>query len=377
MVPCRRDRMGEANGQNVMKLSQLPSRTWYWLGMNYVKMPENEMELSGEGPISLETPDEDIDYRTLSYEDDFAGKDAETGIGSDLTKMIEKAGVPVHALTAKAGMKHEDPVRVNVTFRDGALDADVISISAEKDSSVLVVTSIDTEESVSGHGAVQTRYHAEDGARITLVQVIKAGDDFRLMSDIGGDLGDGADFSLIQIVLSGRQVFLGNYTGLYGKGSSLETKLGYQCTGDDVLDVNYVADHTGKNTNSDIEVSGVLSGNAQKLFRGTIDFKKGCAGAKGYEKEDVLLLDETVRNKTIPVILCAEEDVEGDHGATIGKLDQDTMFYLESRGIPEDAIYEMMAKARIESVAACVPDELTRQTVHDFLNDREEETDEQ
>ncbi|MGN0709366.1 MAG: SufB/SufD family protein, partial [Anaerovoracaceae bacterium] len=229
----------------------------------------------------------------------------------------------------------------------------------------------------SGHGAVQTRYHAEEGAKITLVQVIRAGKNFRVMSDIGGELADGADFDLIQIVLSGRQVFLGNYTGLYGKGSSLETKLGYQCAGDDVLDVNYVADHTGRNTNSDIEVSGVLSGRAQKLFRGTIDFKKGCAGAKGYEKEDVLLLDETVRNKTIPVILCAEEDVEGDHGATIGKLDQDTMFYLESRGIPEDAIYEMMAKARIESVAACVPDELTRQTVHDFLNDGEEETDEQ
>ena len=49
-----------------------------------------------------------------------------------------------------------------------------------------------------------------------------------------------------------------------------------------------------------------------------------------------------VVNQTIPLILCEEEDVEGNHGATIGKLDEELLFYLESRGMSEEAVYEMV-----------------------------------
>ena len=106
---------------------------------------------------------------------------------------------------------------------------------------------------------------------------------------------------------------------------------------------------------------------AKKIFRGTIDFKKGAAGAVGNEKEDVLLLDDDVVNQTIPLILCAEEDVEGNHGATIGKLDDDMVFYLESRGMELPKIYKMMAKARIDAVLRLVPDEKTKADVASYL----------
>ena len=59
-----------------------------------------------------------------------------------------------------------------------------------------------------------------------------------------------------------------------------------------------------------MNADGVLQDRSAKLFRGTIDFQKGAAGSKGDEKEDVLLLGEDVVNRTIPLILCAEEDVE-------------------------------------------------------------------
>ena len=54
-----------------------------------------------------------------------------------------------------------------------------------------------------------------------------------------------------------------------------------------------------------MESNGILNGNAFKLFRGSIDFVKGCAGSVGNEKEDVLLLGDDVVNQTIPLILCA------------------------------------------------------------------------
>lgn len=47
-------------------------------------------------------------------------------------------------------------------------------------------------------------------------------------------------------------------------------------------------------------------------------------------------------NQTIPLILCAEEDVKGSHGASIGQLDEETLFYMQARGISEEQAYALM-----------------------------------
>ncbi len=99
----------------------------------------------------------------------------------------------------------------------------------------------------------------------------------------------------------------------------------------------------------------------------------GLKGAVGNEKEDVLLLSNDVVNQTIPLILCAEEDVEGNHGATIGKLDDELLFYLESRSMNREQIYEMMAMAKVDAVCRKIPDASTQAKVQKFLGRAGEE----
>jgi Fe-S cluster assembly scaffold protein SufB len=108
-----------------------------------------------------------------------------------------------------------------------------------------------------------------------------------------------------------------------------------------------------------IAVKGVLDGDAVKTFKGTIDFKNGAVGAKGAEQEEVLLLSEQAVNKTVPLILCAEEDVEGSHGASIGRVDEKHIFYMQSRGIPEEKITELMAQSKIAQVVNKIDNEQT------------------
>ena len=87
----------------------------------------------------------------------------------------------------------------------------------------------------------------------------------------------------------------------------------------------------------------------------------------------MLILDDGVVNKSIPIILCGEEDVEGAHGATIGRLDEELIFYMQSRGISEKECYELMAKARIHEVCGIIGDEATTRAVECFIGGGEED----
>ena len=121
--------------------------------------------------------------------------------------------------------------------------------------------------------------------------------------------------------------------------------------------MNYVAEHIGKKTVSSMNAGGVLRDKAHKLFRGTIDFPLGSSGAKGDENEDVLILGEDVINQTVPLILCAEENVEGTHGASIGRPSDDVLFYLASRGLDEEEACNLMARAKLDALCSKIGDE--------------------
>ena len=225
----------------------------------------------------------------------------------------------------------------------------------------------------TGQAAVSTRLYLEEGAKLRLIQVQRLGSDFTFMNDIGALCEEKASLEVIQLILGGKNTYLGCKTTLQGRESSLNADTAYIVGGDGRLDMNYVAVHEGKKTQSNMQAGGVLRDHAFKLYRGTIDFKWGAKGAVGNEKEDVLLLSNDVVNQTIPLILCAEEDVEGNHGATIGKLDDELLFYLESRSMNREQIYEMMAMAKVDAVCRKIPDAATRAKVQEFLGRAGEE----
>ena len=74
-----------------------------------------------------------------------------------------------------------------------------------------------------------------------------------------------------------------------------------------------------------------------------------------------------MENRTVPLILCAEEDVKGNHGASIGALDEETLFYFASRGINEVQAEDMVTRAKLETLAAHIRDEKTEAAVEQQL----------
>ena len=194
---------------------------------------------------------------------------------------------------------------------------------------------------------VDTDIMIGDGACVMLVQVFDSR--AAVVSRLNAKIADNAQLELVQLYIGGDTVS-DIKAELAGFRAGLKSDIAYTLSGSDKLDINLVAEHSGRKSVSAINVGGVMNGSADKVFKGTIDFKNGASGAKGTESEDVLLIGEDVRSRTVPVILCSEEDVEGSHGATAGRIGDDKIFYMRSRGFSEEEITRLMSRAKLAHV---------------------------
>ena len=295
-----------------------------------------------------------------------------TGAGEAFAGWIRDTEIEAVRLTAEA--ENSEPVRMHIGPAETAHTAVLpVEITVEDGRQLTVIMELtDVAKPCRGALAVQTRIKAGAGARVKLVQLQLTKYAAQVYTDIGADAGENARIEIVQLFAGGADVYAGSEIALRGDGSSSQVYIGYQGAGEGKLDFNYNAVHIGKNTDSGMTVNGVLRDSSQKTFRGTIDFKTGSSGAVGAETEDVLLLGETVVNKTVPLILCAEEDVKGSHGATIGQLDEEMLFYLGSRGISEEKAVDLMAGVRIGRIIREIGDEIAEQEAKAFLGIEEE-----
>lgn len=341
-----------------MKVNRLPAPTWNWLRMNGT---ETAARVGGEGAFDFEIP-AGVAGETLSA----PSLDCASGMGPDVERLVKDAALPVRKYTAVG--KVDEALRFGFDYADGAAAFNAVELETGEGGALTAVMDFRSAPGAAGFAGVQTKMALGRNSLLRLVQIQRLGGALTFFNDVGARCADGARVELIQLALGGGSVFMGAQCALEGRGSALKADIGYLLRGTERLDMNYTALHEGRRTQSGINASGVLRDKAFKLFRGTIDFRRGAAQASGSEKEDVLLMDDGVVNRTIPLILCGEDDVEGDHGATVGRLDDRLLFYLESRGLNREDAYEMMARARVVAVAARIPDERTRRGVERWLN---------
>lgn len=286
-----------------MIINKLPSRTWNWLKVNDTTLPWDEEH-------TIELPEEKV----------------------------------------QAG--EQDALRFSIAG-EGEYSRKKIDIHAEKGEK----TTVFMDYAPTGKLAVATNLTLEEDAQVRLVQLQHGGEDSLVYNAIQGSCEKGAHIELVQIYLGRGDIYSDTTIDLQGRKSSFKSDIGYIGEQTHVIDMNEVVNHFGKATESEINVSGALRDGAKKIFRGTIDFKTGASDSVGNEQETVLMLGEDVENKTVPVILCSEENVVGNHGATIGELDEETMFYFASRGIDKEHAENIMARASVERLKDIIQDE--------------------
>lgn len=280
---------------------------------------------------------------------------------------IKAAGISLKVITTKKGVKVDKPVKI--TYRageDNSLNSHIIYVSEGSELTLIEVFESENKENLLG---LQTRVYVCENASIKLVRVNLLSESTDHFDDLGFHLENDAKAELVQLELGGKRSYVGVRTELVGRKSEYRSATGYLCKGDSLLDMNFVTNEWGKKVSSNMDASGVLLDNSTKVYRGTIDFKEGAKGASGFEKEDTLLFSPSIINKSVPLILCHEEDVEGDHGATIGRIDEKLLFYIKSRGIDEKAAKQLMTEAYINAVTEQIGDDETEGKVIKYVSE--------
>lgn len=170
--------------------------------------------------------------------------------------------------------------------------------------------------------------------------------------------------------LGGEKTITNYYSMLNGENSNNFINTIYIGKDEQLLDLNYIAETYGKKTNIDIEVYGALKDNSKKHFKGTIDFKKGCKKSKGSENEYCILLSKTAKSKALPMLLCSEDDVQGNHSNSAGKIDDGKLYYIMSRGISSREAKKLIVKAKFNSILEKIEYEDVKQEVVNEIDRR-------
>jgi Fe-S cluster assembly protein SufD len=348
-------------------INNIPALTWNWLKINNAPFSYSGAVNGTDSPVYGILP-EGVIYKADSDPQAGSYADIETGVGKNIDSVFSEAKVRTALITAEKNVSVSVPVRINFDLQDRSSTASAQIIRAEDGSSITVIIFYTSPENASGFQTIRTICSAGKNAHIHLVKVQLLGSSFLQIDDTGTICEEGGRIEVTQIILGGKETYAGVAAALPAYQSSFKSDTAYLCMDKQKLDMNYVVRHTGRKTDSKMTVKGTLRDSASKTYRGSIDFKNGCAGATGNEQEETLLLTPTVINKSIPLILCNEEDVAGEHGATIGRLGEDVLFYMQTRGISKTAAEQIMARAKIASAAALIPDETITAKIHTYLD---------
>ena len=348
-----------------MNMNRLPVPTWNHLGVNFApdKAALPQVPANGWGtaaataavPAGIRT--NAVDFETFT--------ESGMGVAADAF-LAANANVKEH-LAVGEGAAIETPVVFEVKLDEAHPCAlSCLTIDAAKGSSLTVVQVLrgDAEDGVA---ASLVRINAAEGAHVKLVQVQLLGNNASRWGAVAIRQAAGSRVEQVRIELGGKVSVCGTRTLQDHNKSEYDLDAVYFGRDNDVLDYNDVSVQIGKDTLCEMHTAGVLTGNADKILRGTVDFRRGAKRGVGHESEDVLMFSPTARNRTAPLILCGEEEVEGQHAASVGRLDEGKLYYLRSRGLSESQARRLMVDARFAPAIEKIPLEELRTEVRETV----------
>lgn len=160
-----------------------------------------------------------------------------------------------------------------------------------------------------------------------------------------------------------------NFTELDLAGEGAEGRMSgfYFTDGTQHLDHDTQQNHLAPHTTSDLLFKGALKGKSRSVWQGMIYVAPGAQRTDGYQANRNLVLSDGARADSIPGLEILADDVRCTHGATVGKLEQEPLFYLKSRGIPQAEAEKLVVEGFFDPIFQRIPFEGVRERFQDYI----------
>lgn len=350
-----------------LKLNETPVRTAKNFRINNIKLeniavPE-VIPIFENVTIIGDTSKIDIDSNTdtnLVY-----------GLSEELTNQVKHGANQKIKLNINSNQNEKSEAEIDFNFdNENAVLIDNIEIIANKNtkSTVIIKYTSNKENECYHNGIIKAKTEKNAELNIVLVNLMNTKSNNFLA--IENDFEENAKINYTIVDFGGKHSITNYYSNLQGDNCDNQLNTIYLGKENQVFDLNYIGELRGKKSNIDIEVQGALKDTSKKHFKGTIDFKKGCKKATGNENEACMLLSDTAKSIALPMLLCSEEEVEGNHSSSAGKIGEKELFYIMSRGFELKEAMKLMVRARFNQILEKIENENLREEILQEIDKR-------
>lgn len=345
-------------------LNSTPRRTSNNFGINDIKL--NDLTL----PVEFDEFN-NIKFDNNSSKINFKKGEFKTNFKYGVSKKLENMKTE-NSYVLDINSKVNKTVKLSYEFDNAncKLHDKLLINSKESTNATVIIKYTTSNEEVSAFHNLTLKTIANKNSNLNVIILNFMNIASRNFVSIDNEILENANVKFIIVDFGGISSITSYYSNLKEKSSLNDVQVIYLGSNNQLFDLNYISELEGENSNINIEVQGALNDTSKKHFKGTIDFKKGAKKSIGNENDSCTLLSDKSRSISLPMLLCSEEDVEGNHSSSAGKILQSELFYLMSRGFSDIEAKKLLLKAKFSNVIDCIKDEELKEEILKKIDDK-------
>lgn len=351
---------------NNFKLNETPVRTSRNFNINNIKLDKAVIpnDIGSFNNVKIEVNDTKIKVNEVTTSCDLV-----YGLGDVLTNQIkDKAN---QSLKITIDSKTNKEICIDFKFdKENVNLVDSIEVIANEEAKATIILKYESDERIEAFHNGVLKLLAKRDSKVNVILINLMNQNSNNFMAIENNLEENAVVNYTIVDFGGKNSITNYYSNLEGNRSDNKLNTIYLGKDNQLFDLNYIGELRGEKSNIDIEVQGALRDKARKNFKGTIDFKKGCKKATGNENEACMLLSDTAKSIALPMLLCSEEEVEGNHSSSAGKIGEKELFYIMSRGFELKEAMKLMVRARFNKILENIENEELKENILEEIDNK-------
>ena len=262
------------------------------------------------------------------------------------------------AISVPAGKVLAEPIVVTHRIppeQEGAALYPRLVVLAGEDSEFTIVERFESHPDVRALMVPRLVLHAAQAARVSYLGVNLLG---AKVWQLGHQQAVGQRDSttlLATVALGGDYARVRTDARVVGQGATTKQVALYYADGDQMHDFRTLQDHIAPRTSSDLLFKGAVQDRAKSVYTGLIRIGEDAKGSVAYQTNRNLTLSEGAWAESVPNLDIRTNDVKCSHASTVGPIDDEQRFYLESRGIPPEQAERLVVLGFFDDVLSLLP----------------------